>query len=200
MVLLCVAALVASLYAGGHQVSSLGSRMQRGLLYLLFVQILLFVVVLLAWFGVIDEHVFLPPLERIFALFSLVLVIWLWVFPQKVSIADEITVVMVATILVTGGYGLFWWLQQEPNLPFNTSYFGAYAYYFGIILVVIGLGFLVWQRPKLWQVGIIMLAVLLVGYLAQYFIRQPAGDYASRSPWENGFIYSLLPSKEIAWR
>jgi hypothetical protein len=24
-----------------------------------------------------------------------------------------------------------------------------------------------------------MLAVLLVGYLAQYFIRQPAGDYAS---------------------
>jgi signal transduction histidine kinase len=176
---LAFGAYQASLYASSRQVSIVAKRMQRGLLYLLLTQMVLFTISWLAWIGIIDSHTILPPLDRTIALFSLVLIIWLWAFPEPLPVADRLTIGLEIVILVAGTFSLFWWSGQSPNAAFNTSMLGAYAYYIGIILLMLGVILLLWRRPDAWGYGIAMLAILLAGYIAQFFIRQPAGDF----PW-----------------
>lgn len=171
-------ALQACSYAGGRKLSLEAKRMQQGLLFLFLTQILLFIAAWMAWLGVIDDHIILPPLDRTLALFSLVLIICLWAFPKPKSVMDGFTAVLESVIVLTGVISMLWWLRQNPGAYFNTSMPGAYAYYSGLVLLAVGLILLLWRRPSGWGYGSIMLFILLGGYLAQYFIRQAAGDYA----------------------
>jgi len=165
-------------YASGRQVSMEGKRMRQGLVTLIIAQLLLFLTAWLAWLGIIEEHAFLPVLDRTVALFSLVVLIWLWAFPKRNPVVDGIVLIIEAIILIAGVVSLVWWFNQDTAQNFNTSLLGGYAYYAGIVFLVAGILVLFWQRPKAWGLGVSMLVILLGGYLAQYLVQQPAGDYA----------------------
>ena len=152
--------------------------MRQGLISLLIAQLLLFLAAWLAWLGVIEEHAYLPILDRIVAFFSMVVIIWLWAFPKRIPAADAIVLILLAIILFTGVICIVWWINQDAAQFFNTSILGGYAYYVGIVLLVAGILVLFWQRPKAWGLGVSMLVILLGGYLAQFLVQQPAGDYA----------------------
>jgi signal transduction histidine kinase len=170
-------ALLSCLYARGNQASPVGKRMQLGLLILVLVQILLFGAAWLTWQGVIDGHFYLPPLDRALALFSLILIIWLWAFPKSTSIADALITVLEAAIVIFGVAAMVLWIRQGSNYSFNTSMLGGYAYYSGLGFLAIGMILLLWRRPNYWGYGILILLVLFAGYMAQYFISQEAADY-----------------------
>ncbi|OGN93628.1 MAG: hypothetical protein A2Y88_01605 [Chloroflexi bacterium RBG_13_48_10] len=171
-------ALIASWYAHGNQGVPEGKRMQKGLFFLVVVQVFLFLGSWLAWLGVMDGHIFLPPLDRMMALFSLLLVIWLWAFPRAKPIADWIFTGLGIAIVFAGGISLLWWLPQNTNTFFNGSLLGGYAYYSCAALLVVGLILLLWQRPNSWGFGVLMLLIFLAGYLAQYFFPQDGGDFS----------------------
>jgi signal transduction histidine kinase len=171
-------ALIASWYAHGNQGLPEGKRMQQGLFFLVAVQVFLFIVSWLAWLGVMDGHFFLPPLDRMMALLSLVLVIWLWAFPKAKPIADWIFTGLGIAIVFAGVISLFWWINQNTNTFFNGSLLGGYAYYSGAALLVVGLILLLWQRSNSWGFGVLMLLILLAGYMAQYFLPQDGGDFS----------------------
>ena len=171
-------AFAASWYASGRQASYEGKRMQKGLLFLFLGQLILFTTTWLAWLGLIDEHTFLPPLNRTVALFSLVLIIWLWAFPKPNSRVDNLTIIVEIIVLLFGVISFIWWLRQDEDVFFNTSVIGAYAYYFGIALLVAGLILEIWRRPAAWGYGTAMLFIILAGYLVQFLIHQPSGDFA----------------------
>jgi signal transduction histidine kinase len=178
LVLFSFGAYQACSFASGPQASPDGKRMRQGLLSLLLAQLLLFMLAWLAWLGVLEEHAFLPLLDRIVALFSLVLIIWLWVFPKRTPTVDNIVLILEAIIVLAGVLSLLWWIRQNSSELFTTSILGAYAYYIGIALLLLGVILLFWKRPNSWGLGISMLVIFLAGYLAQYLIRQPAGEYA----------------------
>jgi len=178
LVITVFGAFQASMYASGRQVTPAGKRMQRGLLYLLLAQIALFLITWLVALGAMDGHSYLPPLDRAIALFSLVLIIWLWAFPKRTPMVDGLTAVLEGVIVFTGVISMAWWLRQNSIPFFNISMLGAYAYYLGIGFLAVGIFLLLWKRPSAWGFGLSMLIILLIGYLAQYFIRQPAGDFA----------------------
>jgi signal transduction histidine kinase len=178
LVLFSFGAFQACSYMSGPQASPDGKRIRQGLLALLLAQLLLFMTAWLVWLGVIEEHAFLPLLDRIVALFSLVLIIWLWIYPRRTPIVDKIVLVLEAVIVLAGVISLIWWIRQNSTEFFNSSFLGAYAYYAGIALLIAGVILLFLRRPKSWGLGVSMLVILLAGYLAQYLIRQPAGDYA----------------------
>ncbi len=171
-------ALIASWYAQGNQGLPEGKRMQKGLFFLVVIQVILFMGSWLAWLGVMDGHIFLPPLDRMMALLSLVLVIWLWAIPKPKPLADWIFTSLGIAIVFAGGISLFWWINQNTNTFFNTSLLGGYAYYSGVALLVVGLILLLWQRPNSWGFGVLMLLIFLAGYLAQYFFPQASGDFS----------------------
>jgi signal transduction histidine kinase len=171
-------AFAASWYASGRQPSTEGKRMQKGLLFLFLGQIILFTTAWLAWLGVINEHTFLPPLNRTIALFSLVLIIWLWAFPKPNFRVDNFTIVIEILVLLAGAISFIWWFMQDVAVFFNTSMMGAYAFYIGLALLVAGLILLIWLRPTAWGYGFAMLLIIMAGYLAQFLFRQPVGDFA----------------------
>ena len=192
LVLFSFGAFQACTYTNGRQESLAKKRMRQGLLSLLLAQILLFLAGWLAWLGVIEEHDFLPILDRIVALFSLVVIIWLWVFPKSSPVVDRVVLILEAVIVIAGVISLIWWLRQNSAQYFNTSLLGAYSYYAGIALVLAGVILLFWKRPNSWGIGVSMLVIFLAGYLAQYFFRQPAGDFAWLVRLGEMFAFVLL--------
>src|SRR4030042_4050003 len=97
-----------------------------------------------------------------------------------------------AVRVFAGVLSLIWWFRQNSTQAFNPSILGAYAYYSGIALLVAGVILLFWKRPHSWGIGVTMLVVLFSGYLAQYLIHQPAGDYAWFVRLGEMFGYILL--------
>jgi signal transduction histidine kinase len=192
LVLFSFGAFQACAYANGNLETVEKKRMRQGILFLLVAQILLFLAGWLAWLGVIEEHVYLPILDRVVALFSLVVIIWLWAFPKRTPVVDRIVLILEAAILIAGVISLIWWLKQNSGQYFNTSSAGAYAYYGGIALLIVGIILLIWKRPKSWGVGVTMLVIFLGGYLAQFIIRQPIGDYAWLVRLGEMFAFVLL--------
>jgi signal transduction histidine kinase len=191
--------LVACLYARGHQQSTESKRMQFGFITLLVLQLLLFGVAWLAWLGVIDGHTYLPPIDRCLALLSLVLIIWLWVFPKNNRFFDALVILVIVAIVFLGGAGVALWLGESANNSFNTSNIGGYAYYSGIGFILVGMILLVSHQSSYWGYGFSMFLVLLAGYMAQIIIQQPAGDYS----WfvhlgeMFGFIFLLILPKRL---
>jgi signal transduction histidine kinase len=170
-------ALLASLYAKGKYKSPVANRMQLGLLLLLLFQLVRFGVAWLAWRGVINDHLFLPPLDCTINLFSLVLITWLWVFPKPHSVADLIVILVEVVIMGLGIAAMFLWMRISSNISFNSSLLGGYAYYLGLGLLAIGIALLLVRRPSYWGYGILMFIIILGGYIGQYFMSQADADY-----------------------
>jgi signal transduction histidine kinase len=192
------AAWIACIYAKGKSEAAAGRRVQLGLLILFLVQLLLFLTSWLAWLQVIDTHSFLPTLDRTLAIFSLVLIIWLWAFPEPHRVWDALTTLAEVIILVVGVTGIVLWLRVSRDTYFNTSMLGGYAYYSGMVLLGAGIILLFWRRPSYWGYGLLMLLIMLSGYLAQFVISQPRSDYT----WfvhlgESAFLFLLVLPKRL---
>jgi len=191
-------AWIACIYAKGKTASPAGSRIQQGLFVLFLVQLVLFLVSWLAWLGVINAHAFLPPVDRTLAIFSLLLIIWLWAFPEPHRIWDALVALVEVIVLIVGITGCVLWLREGANSFFNTSLLGGYAFYAGLGLLIMGIILVLWRRPSYWGYGILMLLVMLTGYLAQFLVSQPASDYT----WfvhlgESAFIFLLVLPKRL---
>ena len=192
------AAWLNCIYARGRNASSTSNRMQLGLLFLFIAQLFLFILSWLAWLGIIDTHSFLPPIDRMLAIFSLGLIIWLWAFPESNRIWDALTILVELIILLFGTTGIVLWLREATNIYFNTSDVGAYAYYAGLGLILAGIILLFIRRRTYWGYGVLMLVLFLAGYLVQIVVSQPASDYT----WfvhlgESAFIFLLVLPKRL---
>jgi hypothetical protein len=83
-----------------------------GLGLLLLGQFLMFAFSALGWQGLIDPTYTLPPLDRAFTLLSIVILIWLWAFPEPSRVADGATVLLVLLIVVASVLSLLTWAPQ----------------------------------------------------------------------------------------
>lgn len=176
--LLALAALVAMGLGRGSVEVAERKRIQQSLLVLLIAQVLLIIASWLAWMGIINSHTYLPPLDRLIALFSLVLIIWMWALADPNRWMAGTVIAVEVIVVIAGIFGVVWWLGQSPQVVFNASVLSGYVYFINI--VVLGLGFLLllWRRPAAFGFGIAMLVIFLAGYLAQFLMPQEPGDYA----------------------
>ncbi len=170
-------ALLSCAYAKGKQINTTSKRMQLGLFLLLLVQLVLFAAAWLAWMGDNAGHLFLPPLDRLMALISLVLIIWLWVLPKPKIFADVIVFLAEIAIMVLGIFGMLLWMSSGSHGSYNADMLGGYSYYLGIVILIIGIFLLIVSRPRYWGYGLLMLLIVLGGYAIQYFVSQADSDY-----------------------
>jgi hypothetical protein len=181
-------ALSAAWYASGSNLSDEWKRLQRGLLLLFSVQVLLFIVNWLAWLGIINGHAYLPPVERTVALFSLVLIIWLWAFIKPKRLETGVVIALEAVILLGGVFGLIWWLNSNANAYYSTSFL-VHMPASSALHSVVGAMLLLWATRYLglwpWHVG-----YFLLGYGAISHPQQPA-IMPVRAPGE--MVSYLLP-------
>src|SRR5690349_15315409 len=74
-------------------------RMMIGLFLLLAGQLALFMASVLVWINAMPVDL-LPPIDRAVMVFSLIWIVWLWVFPESTRTGDAASILLSALTLV----------------------------------------------------------------------------------------------------
>lgn len=144
-------------------VSSLQRRSLLGLGLLLALQLSLFAASGLAWQGLLNGPDLLPALDRAVTLLSLILIAWLWCFPDTAPLADTATLILAALAVAGSAFVGLGWSAPASLAGFNGSWPDQAAQVSCLIVGLLALVYLVAVRPEGWGVGVSMLAVILVG-------------------------------------
>ena len=114
-------------------------------------------------------------LERGLSTASTVILVWLWVFPDRSRTADAATLILTTFILALTLTGIGTNLQALPaeagNLLFGAALWQGLSIGFGLI----GILLLLRLRPPVWGYGVSLLTVLIAGEIAGLWVREPAG-------------------------
>jgi signal transduction histidine kinase len=154
-----------------------GKRMVLGLSLLLVARLALLVGAGIGWQGMFNEHLILPPLDRAVTLFSLMIIIWLWAFPEPVRMADAAAILLGLLVITLLALDMVWWSGQGPNISYNGSWADFIGENLAILLLVIGGLLLLVRRPNGWGMGLAMLIPAFAGHLAYQLLPAPSGDY-----------------------
>jgi signal transduction histidine kinase len=147
-----------------------------GLVILLGLQAILFIVSSLAWQGLLDPGLTLPPLDRAVSLLSLVWIAWLWAFPEPVRLAEAASGLLSLLGLTLFGLTFVFNSQQEGTSGFNLSAFETIWQAFSLAVVLLGVLVLSLRRPNGWGYGLTMLILAFLGHLASLLLPQE-GDF-----------------------
>ncbi len=153
-----------------------GRRMVIGLSLLLLAQFVLIIDAGLAqFFPVFDA--WLPVLDRAAYAFSLIILIWLWVYPQGSGRVKSATMILsLITLLLTVLTGL-WWVNQTINSPFNGSTADLLWTGYSLVLAFGGGLLLIFRRPDGYGFGLGMFILLFLGLVVYLFVPQPEGNF-----------------------
>ncbi len=97
-------------------------------------------------------------------LLTLVWIVWLWVFPEPVRLADAATLLLSLLGIAAFGLTLILWMQK-PADSFNLSMFETGWQIFSIAVILLGILGLVVRKPNGWSYG---LAMLILGFLGHF--------------------------------
>jgi signal transduction histidine kinase len=154
-----------------------GRRMVAGLGGLLLLRLALFAVSGLAWQGLISAGLVLPPLDRAVTLLSLILIIWLWAFPQHQRAADAATLLLGLLTLTLVAFFVVWGAGQSELPAFNGSWPDTVSEIYAMTLIALGVLVLFVRRPDGWSFGVSMFALLFAGHLVYLLYFSSSGDY-----------------------
>ena len=171
------AALQASL---NHWRATLFPQVRRtvlGLSLFLALRFILFILAGIAWQGLLNEQILLPPLDRAVALLGIILVLWIWVFPEPSRRSDAATLILGLLALTAFVLSLVWWWGQAGLSTYKTSLPGQVSEIASAALAALGILLLLIRKPNGWGYGAGMLALLMAGHLAALLLPPEPGDY-----------------------
>ncbi|MBL7164093.1 MAG: hypothetical protein ISS57_15965 [Anaerolineales bacterium] len=119
----------------------------------------------------------LPILDWLSTTFSVIIIIWLWLFPDRFQLADaSVSVLFLLTMILailSGG----WWLGEYSGLCFNQSILDDGWNLYGLTLLAIGIVLILMRTPINFGSGLGMLATLLAGHLLHLIIPNITGNF-----------------------
>ena len=148
-----------------------------GLAILITAQIALFLFNAVAAQRLISLPTFLPPIDRALTLFSLLWIIWLWVFPEPSRGAD-FAITLISLLLAAAFTTTLLYQSQNPSTSFNLTFLDFLWQAASIGLAVIGLLLILLRRPNGWGNGMAVLLLALAGHsIYLLFGRNVEGDF-----------------------
>jgi signal transduction histidine kinase len=169
-----------------------GRRFVIGLALILLGQLLLFGSTALAWQGLISAEKIMPPLDRSIALLSVVIIIWLWTFPETIRLADAATVLTILLMLAFSIMGALWWYGQDSTEAYIGTWADVTNSTLAMILLLAGVILLVARRPNSWGIGLSMMALLFSGHLIHWLSPNSGEVYAGSVRLFEMAAYPLL--------
>lgn len=167
-------------------------RMATGLSVLLIVQLALFAAAGLGWQNLLDAHKVLPVMVWGATLLTILWLIWLWAFPERVRGADAALGLLSVLILTLTVFGIVWWMEQNPTLFFNGSWGDQAASGTGMGLALVGILLLLARRPALWGYGLASMLILFLGCLAHWLLPLAENDFSGTVRLAEMVAYPLL--------
>ena len=147
----------------------------------------------LAWQGLANPHVFLPPLDRAITLFSLVWIGWMWAFPKTTRLADALAGMASVVLIIAFFFTLNLWSNQPPDLAYNGTDFDLVWELAALIVLLAGSLLLLVRRPVGWGIGLGFMLVNLTGHTAQFLWPVANGDFAGAVRLAQLCSFPLLP-------
>jgi signal transduction histidine kinase len=152
-------------------------RTVLGLTILMVPQVLLFVISGLGWQGILNLTVFLPPLDRAMTLISLILLIWLWVFPEPNRGIDAATILLSLFVAIALALSLASWGEAPSGTLYNTTIQDLLWQVASLVLIATGILLLFMRRPNGWGNGFAVLLLALLGHAMQVIFGRGGGNY-----------------------
>ncbi|HLE52198.1 MAG TPA: hypothetical protein VI755_09050 [Anaerolineales bacterium] len=153
-----------------------GRRMVIGLGLLLATQLALMVVAGLAQFLPISSAL-VPILDRAMTTFSLILLVWLWVFPDPLPLADFATALLSLLTLILAIVSTIWGTNLDSAVNYNGALTDIVWQVFALILAFTGGVLSLLRRPGSYETGLGMFALLFIGHLIHLLAPLPEGDF-----------------------
>jgi signal transduction histidine kinase len=172
----------------------MAGRMLLGLGAILLGQIVLFAASGLAWQGVYDPRIILPPLDRAVITWSLIWIAWLWSVPNKAHAANAVNGLLNLVVVILLLFTFTGWSESDPNQAFNSTWYDWGWGVFSIFIILLGMLLLLMERPAAWGVGLSLLLLNLAGYVAHVLWGDPGSNYAAAVRLAQLASYPLLPS------
>lgn len=169
-------------------------RLIFGLGMLLLGQAILYLSSGFAWQNVVDGRTLLPPLDRAVSLYSLVWIIWLWVFPKPARLGDLVTGFLNLGVVILFLFTYSSWGPENEPQTFNLTWFDQTWEIAALFLIIISLGILFFSRPIGWEFGVGMLSLFLVGNLAHLLLAPQDKDFSGYIRLAQLAAYPLLPT------
>jgi hypothetical protein len=120
----------------------------------------------------------LPPIDRGLTLLSLIVIIWLWAFPEPKRLPDAATLLLSVLALTLLVLAVLWWEQQGGGLLYNGTWLDRIGDGVSLAVAAGGMLLLALRRPKGWEYGVGMLAIIAVGTLVHLFLLHEPGNYS----------------------
>ncbi len=143
-----------------------GRRMVIGLGLLLGTRLILFTGAGLAYQDLIDLHTLLPVIDRAVSTLSLILIIWLWAFPEPLRLGDAASGLLGLLVLAAFALNGVWWSTYGAGSTFNASLPDRGWETFALLLLVLGVIVIIIRRPNGWGYGLAMMGIATLGHLA----------------------------------
>ena len=169
-------------------------RLAFGLGMLLAGQMILFLSSGLAWQGVLNPHIFLPPLDRAIFTFSLVWIVWLWCFWKPSRLADVITGLFNLILLLLFLFTYASWSTQASEASFNNHWADLGWELTALIIVLTGMGILFFSRPSGWGFGVGMLGLCMCGVVGHALLTPNTGDFSGIVRLSQLAAFPMLPN------
>ena len=152
-------------------------RTLLGLGVLLALQLGLFAISGLSWQAILAGEQLMPPLDRAFSLLSLILIVWLWCYPDPTPLPDAATLLLGLLAAAAAVLGALWWPLQPVDLAFNHSSADIAAQLIGLAILLFGTLGILTLRPEGWGYGLSMFICLATGIALHLLLSPPGGDY-----------------------
>ena len=189
-----MAALQVTLFSRRGAPPGVFPRLVLGLLLLLIAQFIQFLASGLAWQGLLNPQTFLPSLDRAVIAWSLVWLVWLWGFPRPSRAADVINILSNIIILLMLVFSVSAWAQTAPGASFNNTWVDWGWSLFSIFILLVGLLFLLLERPQNWNIGLAVLGLNLAGLVIHLVWPTPGGDFSGAIRLAQLCSFPLLPA------
>jgi signal transduction histidine kinase len=144
-------------------------RMVIGLGLLLLGRIILFIAGVLISTGILVDTGILPSLDRAVTAISLIIIVWLWAFPEPMRLADAASILLSLLVVTLLALSLTWTNATLAGIPFNNTPLNSVWEAFCLVITAAGMLFLLLRKPPAWEYGLSMLLILFAGHLVQLF-------------------------------
>ena len=166
-------------------------RMVAGLALLLLARLVLIFAAGLTEFFVLPDAL-LPILDRSVTALGLVLIIWLWVFPESLRLADTASLLLALLVLTLAVFSVAWWENNGGGSLFNGTLPDQAWEGFDLFLIIAGTLMLLVRRPNGYSFGLGMFALLFAGHLGHFLVPIPDSNYPGAVRLAELAAYPLL--------
>ncbi len=167
-------------------------RLLFGLMGLLLARFVLFAAAAVAWQGAFPFHAFVPVVDRAVAAASLLLLVWLWAYPEADKRADFLLFAFLSLILLLAAASEIWWGRIAAFLPFNSSLPDRGWAFLNALEALVGFFLLARRKPDGRAAGFLLFAVLASAWAFHAFFPPAQGDFDGLVRLAELLVYPLI--------